>query len=505
MTRPVLLVNPNRMKPPVAPLALDYLGEALRCAGFTVDLLDLCFSEDPIREIQRYFASHEPLLTAVTIRNTDDVYYVSQDFCLEKYREIIDCLPRSPDVPIVLGGCGYSIFPEAILDYYDIDLGIWGEGEMALPSLAQQIADRGDLSEVPGLVYRVNDRQSMGGVAPRRIGAGGPEPPTVGGRGGKAAFRRSAAGHFDLSRGGPLPRNIVDNGRYFREGGQVGIEAKRGCPLRCSYCADFLGKSGLSLRSPKSVVDEMALLVRRGMDHFHFCDSEFNLPASNAEEVCAEIIARGLGEKVRWYAYTSPAPFTEELAGLFRQAGCAGLDFGADSGNNLVLRNLGRSFSKEDLVRTGDICRRYGLVFMYDLLLGGPGETRESLKETIDLMKQVSPDRVGVSLGVRLFPGTRLAGRVLEAGPLASNPNLRGRVSGNESLLAPVFYLSTEMGWDCETYLSDLIGGDERFLFASGEAANYNYNDNSVLVQAIKEGYRGAYWDILRRVKDKKV
>ncbi len=473
----VLLVNPNRMKPATAPLALDCLGEALQKEGFRVDVLDLCFSEEPVRDVDGYFISKQPELVAVTIRNTDDVYFASQDFCLEKYREIIDHIQERSDAPIVLGGSGFSIMPEAILDYYGLDLGVWGEGEYALPLLAKTLAAGGDLSAVPGLVYRAGD-----------------------------GFRRNAATYVDLSKQPPPRRDVVDNVRYFSEGGMVGIESKRGCPQPCIYCADPLGKgSTVRLRSPASVAEEMKLLLDKGIDHFHFCGSEFNLPATHAAEVCAEIIKRGLGGRVRWYAYASPVPFSAYLARLFVNAGCAGVDFGADSGSERMLRSLGRHFSVEDLTRTARLCHDYGLVFMYDLLLGGPGETRDSVKETIDLMKRLSPHRVGVSLGVRLFSGTKLAAQVMADGPPVGNPNLKGRVVGNESLLAPIFYLSADLGLDAESYVESLIGGDERFLFVSSEAgaANYNYNDNSILVQAIKDGYRGAYWDILRRLADR--
>jgi radical SAM superfamily enzyme YgiQ (UPF0313 family) len=139
---------------------------------------------------------------------------------------------------------------------------------------------------------------------------------------------------------------------------------------------------------------------------------------------------------------------------------------------------------------------------MYDLLLGAPGETRESMKETIDTMKKLSPDRVGVSFGVRIFPQTKMAELVQKQGPLSENPNLRGAIEGNDNFFKPIFYLSAGLGPDAAEYLSQLIGGDERFFFVSpsGAERNYNYNDNSLLVNAIKAGYRGAFWDILRRL-----
>ena len=83
------------------------------------------------------------------------------------------------------------------------------------------------------------------------------------------------------------------------------------------------------------------------------------------------------------------------------------------------------------------------------------------------------------------------------------NPNLQGIVSDNEQFFSPIFYLSSALGEDASQYLADLIQGDERFLFMSPQQTgdrNYNYNENSLLVEAIRSGYRGAFWDILRRL-----
>jgi radical SAM superfamily enzyme YgiQ (UPF0313 family) len=304
----------------------------------------------------------------------------------------------------------------------------------------------------------------------------------------------------------PAPRrDAVDSRRYYMEGGMGSIETKRGCPKKCIYCADPLGKgSKVRLRSPASVADEIETLLGMGIDHIHICDSEFNYPYEHARSICREIIDRGLGSRVRWYAYCSPAPFDEDLARLFLQAGCAGVNFGADSANDRMLHTLGRDFTYQDIARTAQICHRLGLVFMYDLLLGGLGEARNSLRETIESMKRMSPHRVGASLGVRVYPKTRLARMILQQGPIERNPNLHGEK--DISFLAPVFYLSAELGEDASQYLEGLIGGDERFMFMSGGSSNsnYNYNANTVLVNAIRNGYRGAFWDILRRLGEAK-
>jgi len=473
--RRALLVNPNQMKPPVAPIALDYLAHALRLNGFNTDVIDLCFATDIPCEIEGYLSRNEVVAIAVTLRNADDTFFITQDFCIDRYKNIVDILKDKTTAPIILGGSGFSIMPGAILDYYGLNLGIWGEGEYSLPLLVERISANADYTDVPGLVYRTRD-----------------------------GFQTNPARYMYLNHATAPERSAIDNYRYFIEGGMGGVETKRGCPGQCIYCVDPTGKGkAVRLRSPHSVADEIESLLEIGIDHLHFCDSEFNIPVQHAQDVCRELASRRLGDKVRWYTYASPAGFTRELAYLMRRAGCAGINFGVDSGCNQILKRLGRDFSVEDIVQTADACRKENIVFMYDLLLGGPGETRQTLEETIEIMKRLSPDRVGASLGIRVFPGTPLAAMLNREGPLADNLNLHGSVSGNEGFFAPVYYISSSLNPDPSGYLARLIAGDERFFFFGDEAGadkNYNYNDNTVLTDAIKEGHRGAFWDILRRI-----
>jgi hypothetical protein len=136
---------------------------------------------------------------------------------------------------------------------------------------------------------------------------------------------------------------------------------------------------------------------------------------------------------------------------------------------------------------------------MYDLLLGGPGETKESLSKTIAMMKEINPSRVGISAGVRIYPGTRL-GEIALQDFSTGGANLRGSIT--PGFFNPIFYVSSDMGDELFPSIASLIKGDERFFFGGGEEteANYNYNDNNILTEAIKKGYRGAFWDILRRL-----
>ena len=470
----VVLVNTNRMRPPIAPIGLDYIADSLRAEGVEVELLDLCFAESAEETISSALREQAPGLVALTLRNTDDCFLASGEDFVPEFAHIVRLAREQTGAPLVIGGIGYSLFAEAILEATGADYGIVGDGEVALARLVQALGGEDRVEEVPGLVWR------EGGMVRRN-------PPWTGALEELPARRR----------------DFVDNGRYFVEGGQAGVETKRGCDRGCIYCADPVGKGRrVRTRTPAQVADEFAALLNQGIDHIHLCDSEFNVVPEHAIAVCEELKRRGLEKRTSWYTYATPAGFTGGLAQAMREAGCVGVNFGADSGDDEMLAGLGRDFRLHDLWETATACREAGLIFMYDLLLGGPGETRESVARTVEVMKAISPDRVGVSLGVRVYPGTGLSGIVRGAGPMAENPNLRGAVVGNDGFLSPVFHLSAELGEDAAGYVGGLVGGDQRFFFPTTEAGTeaYNYNDNKRLVEAIRAGYRGAYWDVLRRV-----
>jgi len=454
----VALVNTNRMQPPIAPIGLDYLAEALNAAGHGVELLDLAWEDDPHSAILRFLGGADFGLIGVTLRNTDDCGFTSRQSFLPEFANLLETIRGRTGAPIVLGGVGFSVMPGRILSQSKADFGVWGEGEFVLPELATRLERKQEWRDLPNLLWR-------------RDGAWQRNPPST----------------WPLAGLPAMSRRWVDNRRYFRHGGQAGFETKRGCPGRCVYCADPVAKGTRTrTRPPGAVADELERLLEQGIDHFHTCDGEFNLPPWHATQVCREIVRRGTGGKMRWYAYCSPAPFSRELARAMRAAGCAGINFGADSGDRNMLRRLGRSFTPADILDAARRAKEAGMAVMLDLLLGSPGETRESLVRTVELMKRADADRVGVSVGVRVYPGTQLS---------------RQLPAGGEELFEPFFFLEPQVAPFVFELLDTLIGDDRRFLFfdPSRPDRNYNYNANQRLIQAIGQGFRGAYWDILRR------
>jgi radical SAM superfamily enzyme YgiQ (UPF0313 family) len=176
-----------------------------------------------------------------------------------------------------------------------------------------------------------------------------------------------------------------------------------------------------------------------------------------------------------------------------RKAGCVGIDFGADHGSEAMLSRLGRGFNPEDIRNATRWTKDEGMAVMLDLLLGSPGETRESIEQTVEMVRKAGPDRAGVSLGVRVYPGTELARRVDSA------DHSKGLIGGRNAS-DPLFFMEPQIAPDVFEWLNRLIGEDKRFLFfdPSRPNQNYNYNSNQRLVEAIRQGCRGAFWDILR-------
>jgi hypothetical protein len=470
----VALINTNRIHPPIAPIGLDYVSEALHAAGHRIALLDLCWIEDVPQAIADFFHDARFDLVGLTMRNTDDCAYTSRASFVAPVARLVQQVRRHTDARLVMGGVGFSVMPELVLGYLErehglvLDAGIWGEGEFALVELLARLEQGREWRATPGLVYRHED----------------------------GAWRRTPPQVHLLADLPAMSRRWVDNARYFRQGGQAGIETKRGCPGACIYCADPLSKGAqMRLRPPEAVANELECLLAQGIDHIHTCDSEFNLPGQHVLDICGQIVQRGLGDKLRWYAYCAPVPFTREMAQAMRAAGCVGINFGADHGDAEMLRRLGRTYAPEDVVRATRLCHEAGLVVMLDMLLGSPGETRESLLAAIECMQRAVPERVGISMGLRVYPGTQLEGQVAAR---ASTPGL----SGGREPAEPRFYLEPAVADFCFPLLDDLIGNDPRFLFfdPSKPRQNYNYNANQCLTDAIAEGYRGAYWDILRRL-----
>lgn len=476
------LININRMSPAIAPLGLDYVGSAAQAADIPVEILDLGLSNTPKQAIQRYMSQNIPVLVGLSFRNVDDCFWPSAQGFVSQLTDIVREIRQASEASIVLGGVGYSIFPGKLLAHTGVDFGIHGDGEQAIVSLYHELRGARRFDTVPGLLWHEQSKLMTNAPAwPKNVSI-------------------------------PTARDLIDNRSYFQTGGQTGLETKRGCPRNCLYCADPMAKGKTArLRAPVEVADEAEALLAQGIDVLHLCDAEFNIPHSHAVAVCQEFVRRGIGKKIRWYAYLSVVPFDHELANAMRQAGCVGIDFTTDAASPSMLEVYKQPYAKEDIARAVKLCHDNGVIAMTDLLLGGPGETPETLTETIAFTKKIKPHGVGAGLGLRIYPGTPMDIRLRKQGPLEENPNIKRKYDGPIDLLKPTFYISQKLGAQPALLIKDLIGEDERFFAPTPEipvdqsghagSEDHNYNDNQELTDAIAQGARGAYWHIMLKLR----
>jgi radical SAM superfamily enzyme YgiQ (UPF0313 family) len=475
------LINTNRMQPPIAPVGLDYVAGAARGAGAEVELIDLCMATDPAGQMAEYFAHRRPDLVGLSFRNIDDCFWPGSVWFVPELVATVHLIRMLTDAPIVLGGVGFSIFAQAIVEATSADFGIRGDGEPAIAGLLRELQGDRRFERVEGLLWR-----DCGKIRVNR--PAWPEELAV-----------------------PASRDLVDNATYFRRGGQIGLETKRGCNRQCIYCADPLAKgAALRRRNPADVADEAEALLAQGVDVLHLADSEFNIPAEHARAVCEEFIRRRLGDRIRWYAYLAAVPFNAELAALMRRAGCVGINFTSDAANATMLATYRQPHRREDLAEAVRLCRVHGIAVMADLLLGGPGETPETAAESIEFFKQIDPDCAGAALGIRLYPDTAATSIVAAEAPLEKNPGIHRHYEGPIDLLRPTFYVAPSLGSRPARLIRELIAGDPRFFEPADDAtgdedpcADYNYNQNQPLVDAIAQGARGAYWNILRQMRNR--
>ncbi len=468
MTGSFLLVNTNVAQPPVSPIGLEYIGEALVDAGVSVRVLDLAFETSWRAALARELRDNEPMVVGLSVRNTDDCCFATRRSFLPWISEVVAEVRRLTGAFVLLGGVGFSVMPDVVLRLTKADAGIAGDGEEVSLALTRCLMNGGEISHLPNIVWWDN-----GNIV--------------------SNFRADV----DL-RHLPLPRRrLFDNQRYEQLGAMVGVETKRGCAQQCTFCADPVARgSRVRLRPPLTVVEEFQDLLAQGVSWFHLCDSEFNLPIRHAKEVCQAVIHAGLGDRLRWYCYCSPVPFDRELVRLMKRAGCAGINFGVDSLCDEQLSRLGRSHSTSDVKQLVYLLSEEGLNYMVDLLIGGPGEKEETVKATIESVKELDIPLAGIAVGVRVYPGTHLGKAIAD-----------GSVTGGlypetgHALYEPVFYVSPHLGNGASALIKELVAGDPRFLvlLSPEEAGSYNYADGDALCRMIKEGARGAYWDIIRR------
>lgn len=381
------------------PLGLACVAAATERAGHHVRLLFLGSDADCEKEVREAIEQLSPDVIGVSVRNVDDQNMQSPRFLLSSLKRIVAVCRTACSAPIVLGGAGYSIFPESALAYLGCDIGIRGEGEAAFPALLSWIEH----------------------------GAQSPPPPA-------AHFRNGS--HSPVAFAPALDEFVLPEARLWLDfpGStemRIPVQTRRGCPLDCIYCSTSLIEGRpVRRRSPELVVEWLTALRHGGFAHFHFVDNTFNLPPSYAKELCRKLIDAELG--LDWWAIIYPKWVDAELSGLMAKAGCTQVSLGFESGSETMLPQLNKRFSCREVRDISETLAGVGIQRYGFLLLGGPGETRETVEESLGFADSLHLDALKITVGLRIYPHT----------PLASTALADGLIKPDDDLLKPRFYIT---------------------------------------------------------------
>jgi radical SAM superfamily enzyme YgiQ (UPF0313 family) len=405
----ILLVQANKSEGmvPVFPLGLAYLAGSLHKMGHEIRSFDLPFQRDYKQGLNKAIAEFCPDVIGVSLRNLDNQRYSAPVSFLPEAREVVKICQESSKAKIIVGGSGFSIAPERLLDYLGLDLGIAGEGEEALIHLLQSIDEGSGFGNIPGVVMRCQGKTEM--VKPCQI--------------------------EDLDSLELPSRGIFEPKKYIQEGAVLNVRTKRGCPFKCIYCTTpQIEGNRMRIVTPRKVVDELEMLKKDyGADEFYFTDNIFNYPAEHAESICREIISRGLD--IKWQCIVNPCTLSKELLQLMKEAGCHGFTLGIESGSPQIIRNLHKNFTVEQVRQSCIYCHKLSINHNCSILFGGPGENRKTVEETVSLMERLRPSSVSITVGIRVYPNTELARIARDDGIL----------DVHSDLLSPTFYLSPEI------------------------------------------------------------
>ncbi len=202
----VLLISLNRCDNPypVFPLGLACLEAALHPAGYQTRWLD---QQADAQSVPDVLASFQPDFVGISLRNIDDVVIKRRETFFDPLPELTRQVRAACAAPVILGGSGFSIFPQALLQLAGADFGIQGEGEASLPALLRALEQRADCSAIPGLVYRRN-----GGIV------------------------ANPAQWLNLAGLNPAIRPDSVTDYYLRATSMLNIQTQRGCSSHCEYC-----------------------------------------------------------------------------------------------------------------------------------------------------------------------------------------------------------------------------------------------------------------------------
>jgi anaerobic magnesium-protoporphyrin IX monomethyl ester cyclase len=377
------------------PLGLGYIASSLREAGHRVDLLDCTF-------LERDEGRRRAIASRAEVVGIYSMVFMRED-ALGFAR-----LLRDRTELLVAGGPEPSSDPAPFLDVFDI--AVIGEGEETILEIIKALEEGTDLEAVKGIAYRRDG--NWGSTGDHRQGNKNLNDPK------DEVVTTEQRPHLqDLDRI-PFPaRDLFANDEYIRyckrhfDRASTAVITTRGCPFSCEFCSRPVFGISYRERSAENVLDEVEVALDLGYDHIHFADDVFTLHRDRVLDICQGIRNRGLS--FRWECLGRADSIDPTVASAMRGAGCERVLFGIESGSDPILKLMKKRITVQEAERAISVARSAGLKTGAFFILCYPGETDDTVIETIRFATRLPLDYLSFTTPHPL-PGTVLYERVRE-------------------------------------------------------------------------------------------
>jgi radical SAM superfamily enzyme YgiQ (UPF0313 family) len=362
------------------PLGFGYLASVLRRDGYTnVAILDACSLNMSVQSTIEAIREHEPDILGlttmtVTFRNALRIAAATKAFL--------------PGCRIALGGVHATVCPEEAIADPNIDVVVRNEGEYSFLEIVRRWESGEDISGTPGTSIRRDGEIIHHAQGPRILDLDVLPFPAR-----------------DL-----MPMHVYKAGLSFppRIRLRTLLYSARGCPNDCAFCstAAVWGGRRCVMRSAESVLDEIEQVVDRfGVYGFEFADELTTLRKDRLAAFCNGIHERHL-EQVRWVCSSTVKQMDYDTARMMADAGCSTVMMGVESGSPEILKTLNKRITIGEIEHAFEVTRKAGLRRAACFMIGAPGETAQTVQQSIDLARRIRPDRVSLNV-VTPYPGTR--------------------------------------------------------------------------------------------------
>lgn len=373
--------NPNS----TYPLGLAYLDSTLTNEGYEVytkDYADLT-TEACLKEIENTIQTFNPKVIGISVMSmTRATTY-----------EAIKLIKRiNKDIKIILGGIHASVMYKQLIENFPIDAVVIGEGEETVKELIPALINNKKLNKIKGIAFKSNNEVIITSI-------------------------RDLICDLDKI---PFPNHepFINKDRT-----SICMLSSRGCPNQCSFCCLYLiTKRRYRMRSYMNVVDEIEYITKKfpQIKKIEFSDDTFTLSEERVKNFCKEILKRKINVEFVCSARINPA--SEEMFSLMEQAGFREIRFGIETGSPKMLESIHKAITQEQIIRTFTIASKFKKIkFVKFLMVGFPGETDETIGETIELVKKLQkiiPMDFFCATPLWVYPGTEVYDKMKEAGKI---------------------------------------------------------------------------------------